>query len=113
MDGTLFYGLLAGVIVGFHVFSVKYIQIRFAYNAYTLGLILISLMLWGLSRIFLFISYKYSEVSLFSHLLLLVGVFVTILLDYAILKEPIRTNYIYTGIFFIFLGFILIFKHKY
>lgn len=113
MNGTLFYGLLAGIIVGVHIFSVKYIQMRFAYNIYTLGLIVSSFMLWVLSRVFLFISYKYSEVSLFSHLLLLVGVLVTILLDYAILNQPIRSNYVYLGILFIVLGFMLIAYHSY
>lgn len=110
---TLFYGLLAGIFVGTHVFSVKYIQMRFAYNTYTLGLIASSFCLWVLSRVFLILSYQYTGVSLFSHLFLLVGILVSIVLDDYILNKPIRSNYVYLGMGFVLMGFILIAYHSY
>ena len=105
---TIIYGLLAGLIVGLHVFSVKWIQLHFS-----LFLVLGSLFLWILSRFFLFLSFKTTTVSVFSHALLMIGLFVSVVLDTIILNKPIKSPIIYLGIGFLIIGYGIIIQYGY
>ena len=109
---TLIYGLIAGLLVGFHVFSVKWIQMNFSYNYYTFIIIFFSMLIWIISRIFLFLSYNTTEVSTFAHTLLFTGILVSIILDNIILNKPIKPP-IYLGILFLFIGYYIIIQYGY
>lgn len=105
---TIIYGLFAGLLVGLHVFSVKMIQMHFSFF-----LMLGSLFLWILSRFFLFLSFKTTSVSLFSHALLMIGLFVSVVLDTIILNKPIKSPIIYLGIGFLIIGYGIIIQYGY
>lgn len=109
---TILYGLLAGFIVGLHVFSVKIIQLHFSYTYSTWFLILGSFLLWILSRFFLFLSLKTTSVSSFAHALLFIGLFVSILLDHLILNQPLKPP-IYLGIACLIVGYSIIIHYGY
>ena len=109
---TIVYGLLAGLVVGLHVFSVKMVQLHFSYNYYTFFLILGSFLLWLTSRILLFLSFKTTTVSSFSHALLFIGLLVSVILDHIILNKPLKPP-IYLGIGCLLLGYGIIIQYGY
>lgn len=110
---TIVYGLIAGFFVGLHVFSLKLLQLKFDYSYYTFFLVLASLSLWLISRLFLFLSFETTTVSVFVHALLMVGLLVSILLDNIILHKPIQNPFIYLGIFFLMVGYFIIIQYGY
>jgi drug/metabolite transporter (DMT)-like permease len=104
---TIIYGLMAGLFVGLHVFSVKMLQLHFS------GFLMLgSFLLWLISRLFLFWSFKTTHVSSFSHALLMIGLVVTIGLDHIILKQPLKLP-MYLGIGCIILGYGIIIQYGY
>lgn len=104
---TIVYGLLAGLLVGLHVFSVKMLQLHFS------GFLMLgSLLLWLTSRLFLFQSFKTTTVSSFAHALLMIGLVVTIMLDHIILKKPLKPP-MYLGIGCLLLGYGIIIQYGY
>lgn len=110
---SIVYGLIAGFFVGLHVFSLKLIQLKFDYTYSTLFLALGSFSLWLISRLFVFLSFKTTTVSVFVHALLMVGLLVSILLDNIILHKPIQNPIIYLGLFFILIGYFIIIHYGY
>ena len=109
---TIIYGLLAGLLVGLHVFSIKIIQLHFSYNYYTFFLMLGSLFLWIISRFFLFRSFKTTNVSTFAHALLFIGLLVSVILDHLILNKSLKPP-IYLGIGCLLLGYGIIIQYGY
>lgn len=110
---TIVYGLIASFFVGLHVFSLKIIQLKFDYSYYTLFLLLGSFSLWITSRLFIFLSFRTTTVSVFVHALLMVGILVSILLDNIILHKPIQNPMIYLGLLFILIGYFIIIQCGY
>ncbi|ADX06342.1 hypothetical protein 162319353 [Organic Lake phycodnavirus 2] len=103
--------LFASLCIGLHIFSIKYIQLKREYSSKIIGLVFASFSLWVLSRIFIFWSFQYTNVSTFVHLFLTSSILVSIYLDRVILNKPIVDPWIYFGIGLILLGyFIIIYK---
>ena len=100
------YMLLACICVGIHIFSFKYIQ-KYRNTNKFLILTIASLLVWCISRIFIYIA-SYSFDVVFMHLLLNMSVFVTFILSVAILKNDYEKYKMLCGLILAILGLYLV-----
>jgi hypothetical protein len=105
---SILFALLSALFIGLHIFSIKYIQLNFSYSYFILKLIILSILLWVISRLFLYLSFIYTNAVTFVHIILMVSIFVSIFLDKIILKKSIKNPMIYLGIFLILCGYLLV-----
>ena len=105
---SILFALLSALFIGLHIFSIKYIQLNFSYSYFILKLIILSILLWIISRLFLYLSFIYTNAVTFVHIILMVSIFVSIFLDKIILKKSIKNPMIYLGIFLILCGYLLV-----
>jgi hypothetical protein len=105
---SILYSLISSLFIGLHIFSIKYIQINFSYSYFILKLIILSILLWIISRVFLYLSFMYTSTSTFVHTLLMLSILVSMTLDKIILKKPIRNPLLYLGLFLVLCGYSLI-----
>lgn len=105
---SIIFSLIAALFIGIHIFSIKYIQLNFSYSYFILKLIFLSILLFIISRIFIYLSFIYTNKTTFVHSLLMLSIFVSIFLDNIILKKPIKSSLFYVGLFLILCGYSLI-----
>jgi hypothetical protein len=105
---SILYSIISSLFIGLHIFSVKYIQMNFSYSYFILKLIILSILLWIISRVFLYLSFLYTSTTTFVHTLLMLSIIVSLTLDKIILKKPIKNPLLYIGLFFILCGYSLI-----
>ena len=102
------YMLLACICVGTHIFSFKYIQKYKNINTNKfIILALASLLVWCISRIFIYIA-SYSFDVVFMHLLLNMSVFVTFAFSVVILKNDYKMYKMLCGLILAILGLYLV-----
>ena len=105
---SIIFSLLSALFIGCHIFSLKYIQLNFSYSYFILKLIILSILLWVISRIFLYLSFMYTSATTFVHSLLMLSILVSIVLDKLILKKSIKNPLLYLGLFLVLCGYSLI-----
>lgn len=110
---SIIYSLISALFIGLHIFSVKYIQINFSYSYFILKLIILSILLWTISRLFLYLSFIHTSTTTFVHILLMLSILVSLTLDKIILKKPIKSPFIYLGLLLVLCGYSLIIYYGY
>ena len=105
---SILYSIISSLFIGLHIFSVKYIQMNFSYSYFILKLIILSILLCIISRVFLYLSFLYTSTTTFVHTLLMLSIIVSLTLDKIILKKPIKNQLLYIGLFLVLCGYSLI-----
>ena len=109
MNNPYLYIFCASILMGFHIFSIKYINLHSSsfISLIFYCMVAVSFFIWIITRFIMYYSSNKLPISII-HLIMNLSIIVTTLLAFIILKTQINWYFFFIGIVFLFFGFYLI-----
>ena len=104
----IIYALIASICIGFHIFSIKYIQ-QLKDKTLFIFILIGSFCLFLISRVFIYLSSIYIPIS-YVHVLLNLSILVTTLLSIYIYQLKVNLPQFLSGFILIVIGLLIIRK---